>query len=431
MFLLGRLLAKLIRRGRLEIITDGGNRHGFGPGGDGPRVTIRLHDGRVAGEIARSPALGTAEAYMDGRITVENGDIEQLLEVISLNSEWMDANLNAHWLRRSGRFLRSAYQKNRPRIAQRNVAHHYDLSARLYDLFLDVDRQYSCAYYRPGVVSLETAQHDKKAHIAAKLYLQPGQRVLDIGCGWGGMALYIASLDPSLKVTGITLSEEQLKIARDRAEEAGVSDRVDFRLIDYRELEGRFDRIVSVGMFEHVGTPQYQTFFDRVGDLLTDSGVALIHTIGRAEGPGVTDAFTRKYIFPGGYVPALSEIVPHIENRMLWITDIEVLRLHYARTLDAWLRRTRFARDEIVSLYDERFYRMWLFYLAGSKFAFERGTHMNLQIQIARRRDTLPITRDYMADAERRYLELGARQSAAEGAAMGSISKSGDPRSAV
>jgi cyclopropane-fatty-acyl-phospholipid synthase len=293
---------------------------------------------------------------------------------------------------------------NMARRAKRNVAHHYDLSRRLYDLFLDADRQYSCAYYTDPANGLEQAQLDKKAHIAAKLAIEPGMRVLDIGCGWGGMALYLHQ-KTGAEVLGITLSEEQLKVARERAAQLGVDRKVRFELIDYRKVEGQFDRIVSVGMFEHVGTPQYRTFFRKVRELLTPEGVMLLHTIGRAGGPGVTDAFTLKYIFPGGYIPALSEIVRGYEGLRMFPTDIEVLRLHYAYTLKAWYDRTVAARDEIVALYDERFFRMWTFYLAGSYVAFVNGGLVNYQLQLSRSRDSLPITRDYMGEAERALRE--------------------------
>ena len=408
MLLLSKLLSALIHFGALTIIDPAGHPHRFGSGVNGPEVAIRLSGIRTPTRIAVDPALGAADAWMDGRLTVEGGDIEHLLELIALNSRWSDDNKAAGLLRNTARIDRLLYQVNRPRLAKRNVAHHYDLSDRLYDLFLDADRQYSCAYFREGVEDLETAQADKKAHIAAKLALKPGQSVLDIGCGWGGMALYLAQVE-DVRVTGITLSEEQLKVARSRAQRAGLSDRVSFELADYRELGGTFDRIVSVGMFEHVGQPQYRTYFRRIRELMAEDGVALMHTIARAGGPGSTDSFTRKYIFPGGYSPALSEVVTPIEKEMLWITDVEVLRLHYAKTLDAWLRRTRFARDEIERMYDPRFYRMWLFYLAGSKFAFQYGEHMNVQGQVARRRDSLPLTRDYMVETEARYRAMDVR----------------------
>lgn len=407
MRLLDRLLGKLVRDGELTVTTADGRVFRYGRAHPGlAAVAIELADAAVAVRIALNPVLGAAEAFMDGRLVFAGGGIADLLDLVAWNARWSDDNPFRVKLWRTQAFAARLYQLNYRRAARRNVAHHYDLSDRLYDLFLDADRQYSCAYYRTGDASLESAQADKKAHIAAKLDLRPGQRVLDIGCGWGGMALYLNRV-AGVHVTGITLSEEQLKVARRRAGEAGVADKVRFELVDYRDIGGAFDRIVSVGMFEHVGLPNYRTFFARVRALLTEDGTALLHTIGRADGPGATDPFTAKYIFPGGYSPALSEIVPAIEREMLWITDIEVLRLHYALTLDEWLRRTEAAKPRIVELYDERFYRMWTFYLAAARGAFRHDGHVNFQIQLSRRRDSLPLTRDYMAAAESRYQALG------------------------
>ena len=407
MLLLDRLLKRLVRDG--ELVVTAANRRVYRYGRPHPRlarVAIHFTDAMTPHRIAFNPALAAAEAFMDGRLQFTEGGIADLLDLVAMNARWSDGNGFRVALWRSQQFAARLYQANYRRAAKRNVAHHYDLSDRLYDLFLDADRQYSCAYYTDPANSLESAQRDKKAHIAAKLALEPGQRVLDIGCGWGGMALYLNRV-AGVDVTGITLSEEQLKVARRRAEEAGVADKVRFELIDYRDITGPFDRIVSVGMFEHVGLPNYRKFFGKIRDLLSKDGVALVHSIGRADGPGATDPFTAKYIFPGGYSPALSEVVPAIEREMLWITDVEVLRLHYAYTLAEWLRRTEAAKAEIVALYDERFYRMWTFYLAAAHGAFRHDGHMNIQVQLTRRRDTLPITRDYMAAAEARYREAG------------------------
>jgi cyclopropane-fatty-acyl-phospholipid synthase len=282
----------------------------------------------------------------------------------------------------------------------KNVAHHYDLSRHLYDLFLDLDRQYSCAYFTSGKDSLEDAQLHKKTHIAAKLLLKPGQKVLDIGCGWGGMAMYLNRVAKA-KVTGITLSREQLAFAEERVKAEGVGDQVKFRLQDYRLVTEKYDRIVSVGMFEHVGVPQYGTFFKKIYDLLEDDGVALLHTIGRADGPGDTNAWMTKYIFPGGYSPALSEITAEVEKAGLYITDIEVLRLHYAKTLRQWFVRFEKNRAEVVKLYDERFARMWEFYLAASEMTFLYLGHVVFQIQLAKQVDVVPLTRDYIVDWER------------------------------
>jgi cyclopropane-fatty-acyl-phospholipid synthase len=291
-------------------------------------------------------------------------------------------------------------QYNPLHAARENVAHHYDLSDTLYDLFLDIDRQYSCAYFTRPDVTLETAQADKKRHIAAKLLLRPGQKVLDIGCGWGGLALYLAR-ECGVQVTGLTLSSEQLKVAERRAAAAGLADRVRFHLRDYRTETGRYDRIVSVGMFEHVGVVHYPAFFRKLDELLSPDGVALLHSIGRMDGPGATNPWIRKYIFPGGYSPAMSEVLPEVEKVGLWITDIEVLRLHYAETLRHWRQRFLANRERIKNLYDERFCRMWEFYLAGSEVAFRHQGHIVFQMQIAKRVDAVPLTRDYMFDWER------------------------------
>lgn len=402
MALIDRFFARAVKRGQLTIFHADGESRSFGaPDPDLKPVTIRFGPGAAAA-ILRNPSLGAAEAFMDGRLTIEQGDILDLIVLMTGNNRWEDATaaLDPKPLSRLANAIAHKIGRyNMARRAKRNVAHHYDLSRRLYDLFLDADRQYSCAYFTDPANSLEQAQFDKKAHIAAKLALEPGMRVLDIGCGWGGLALYLHE-KTGAEVLGITLSEEQLKVARERAAERGVHGKVRFELIDYRAVTGQFDRIVSVGMFEHVGTPQYRTFFRKVRELLTPEGVMLLHTIGRAGGPGVTDTFTLKYIFPGGYIPALSEIVRGYEGLRMFPTDIEVLRLHYAHTLKAWYDRTVAAKDEIVALYDERFFRMWTFYLAGSYAAFLNGGLVNYQLQLSRSRTALPITRDYMVEAE-------------------------------
>ena len=408
MFLLDRLLRRAIVDGELTVTDPRGRVRRYGrPSASLRPVAARLADTATANAIARNPALGAGEAWVDGRLTFEEGDILDLLNLVTFNTRWDKDNPTRVALWRQQAIAAKLDQINFARRSRRNVAHHYDLSDRLYDLFLDADRQYSCAYFTDPANSLEAAQADKKAHIAAKLALAPGQKVLDIGCGWGGMALYLNRV-AGVEVLGVTLSEEQLKVARGRAEAAGVAGKVRFELIDYRAVRGPFDRIVSVGMFEHVGLPHYRQFFDKVHELLAPDGVALIHSIARADGPGATDPWTAKYIFPGGYSPALSQIVPAIERAWLWITDIEILRLHYALTLEEWYRRTVAAREQVEALYDARFYRMWLFYLAGAICAFRNDGHMNVQIQLTRRRDALPITRDYMAEAERGYWKMGA-----------------------
>ena len=406
MFLLTRLFNKMIRDGEMTIVDHRGTIHRFGsPSATIKPVRFRCTDAATPRAIAFGPAIGAGEGYMNGTLIMEEGSIFDLVQLVTYNVRWDRANPIRLGLWRQAAIAAKLGQINFERRAKRNVAHHYDLSDRLYDLFLDADRQYSCAYYEHDDDSLEIAQAHKKAHIAAKLDLKPGQRVLDIGCGWGGMALYLHRV-AGVDVTGVTLSEEQLKVARRRAAEAGVSDHVRFELIDYRAVTGPFDRIVSVGMFEHVGLPHYRQFFDKVHSLLHPDGVALIHTIARADGPGATDPWTAKYIFPGGYAPALSQITPVVERAWLWITDIEVLRLHYALTLEEWYRRTVAAEYRIVALYDARFFRMWQFYLSAAVAAFRNDGHMNVQIQLTRTRDALPITRDYMAATEARYRAL-------------------------
>lgn len=406
MWLLGKLLKRIVRRGELRVVDHDGREYRFGAPDPGrPPVVIHLTDRMAAFDIARDPRLGAGEAYMNGRLEMVEGDVLDLVDLIRSNAPW-DRGGGKKGIGKSGSKLIARLGKlNWERRSKRNVAHHYDLSDRLYDLFLDRDRQYSCAYFTDPSNSLDQAQADKKAHIAAKLHLKPGHRVLDIGCGWGGMALYLSRV-ADVDVLGITLSEEQIKVARRRAEEAGLSGRVKFELIDYRKLEGRFDRIVSVGMFEHVGPPHYRTFFQKCRSLLAEDGVMLLHTIGRMGKPGTTDAWTRKYIFPGGYNPALSEIVAASEPAKMIVADVETLRLHYAFTIEHWYRRVVEKRAEIVALYDDRFYRMWQFYLAGALVAFRHGGMVNYQIQYIRRRNALPITRDYMSEAENRLRAL-------------------------
>ena len=404
MSLFDKFVGRLFKRGEFTIILADGSRRTYGvPDPTLKPVTIRLTDPGVTRFIATNPHLHAAEAFIDGRLVIEQGDVRDLVDLVRANGKWEEGRVTLRGTFASlvrDRLRAGAASINWPGRSKANVAHHYDLNDRLYDLFLDADRQYSCAYFTDPGNSLDQAQADKKAHIAAKLHLKPGLKLLDIGCGWGGMALYLNRV-AGVEVLGITLSEEQLRVARRRAEEAGVSDKVKFELVDYRELTGRFDRIVSVGMFEHVGVPQYETFFLKCRELLAQDGVMLLHTIGRLGAPGKTDAFTLKYIFPGGYNPALSEIVSASEPARLIVADVETLRLHYGMTLDHWYDRTMAAKDAIVALYDERFFRMWTFYLAGARAAFYHGNLCNYQIQYIRDRRTLPITRDYISAAEK------------------------------
>jgi cyclopropane-fatty-acyl-phospholipid synthase len=392
----------MIRHGPLTVIDAGGRSRVYGmPAPATQPVTIRFTDNAVPWAMVRNPALGAGEAYMDGRLIVEEGDIADFADLIGYNLRWDADHPVRPQLWRPRRIGAALESWNWRRRARRNVAHHYDLSDRLYALFLDGDRQYSCAYFDAPDLSLDQAQSHKKAHIAAKLLLRPGQHVLDIGCGWGGMALYLNRV-ADVDVLGITLSREQLAVARQRAAAAGVAHRVRFELLDYRDVEGRFDRIVSVGMFEHVGPPHYRTFFAKCRELLEADGVMLLHTIGRADGPAATDPWLAKYIFPGGHVPALSQIAPAIEQARLWLADLEALRLHYAYTLRHWYNRVAAAEPEITALYDARFFRMWQFYLAGAIAAFRHDGHLVFQLQLARRRDAVPIVRTYVEAEEQR-----------------------------
>jgi cyclopropane-fatty-acyl-phospholipid synthase len=399
--LLASVLTRFIRIGRLSVIDAAGRRHVF-EGSPGPSATVRLHDSALHWKVLWRPRLFVPEAYMDGTLTIEEGSLYDFIDILTSNDA---AQINALPLRlgqAAGRLVRRLHQYNPVPRARRNVAHHYDLSDQLYELFLDRDRQYSCAYFRMPQDDLDTAQENKKRHIAAKLLLSPGHKVLDIGSGWGGLALYLGA-ECGADVTGLTLSEEQHKVATRRAAAAGLSDRVRFHLRDYREEMGSYDRIVSVGMFEHVGVNQYPTFFRGLNRLLAPDGVALLHSIGRMDGPGTTNPWMRKYIFPGGYSPALSEVVPEVESARLWITDIEILRLHYAETLRLWRRRFEQNRDRIRALYDERFCRMWEMYLVGAETAFRHDFSVVFQMQLAKSMDTVPMTRDYMFDWERAH----------------------------
>ncbi len=403
MSLIEKFLTKTIVKGTLNFTTHDGRTQVFGTPTPGhPDLVVRLADAKVARDIALKPELGAGEAYMDHRIVVQDDDIMGLLELFRLNTRWEDGKGidDARWISRAaGRLAGKIDRMNWNARSKKNVAHHYDLDDRLYDLFLDENRQYSCGYFRDPANSLDQAQRDKMAHIAAKLDLRPGQRVLDIGCGWGGMAFYLHK-HFDVDVVGITLSEEQLKYARADAVRRGVADRVAFELVDYRDVTGQFDRVVSVGMFEHVGPPHYRRFYRKCRDLLTPDGVMLLHTIGRMGGPGTTDAWASKYIFPGGYAPSLSEITSASEALNLIQADCETWRLHYTLTLRHWYARITEKRAEIEAIYDARFFRMWQFYLSGCANAFEHGILCVYQLQYAKDRRALPLTRDYMAAVE-------------------------------
>jgi cyclopropane-fatty-acyl-phospholipid synthase len=398
------LLSNVVCDGNLTFIDAAGTAHRFGDG-SGPPITVRIADRRLEWHLALDPELAAGEGYMNGRLTLEQGSIYEFIALMMRNLTSRPFPAYAQKLARVRSWTRALAQLNSAGRAKRNVHHHYDIDPRIYDLFLDPDRQYSCAYFVEPNMGLAEAQAAKKRHIAAKLALEPGQKVLDIGSGWGGLALYLASA-AGVDVTGITLSSEQLRIARDRALAEAPEHRPRFELTDYRDARGTYDRIVSVGMFEHVGTPHYATFFSSLARLLSPGGTALLHTIGRTDLPAGTNPFIARYIFPGGYIPALSEIMSAVEASGLIVTDVEVLRLHYAETLRAWRGRFVANRAAAVRIAGEEFFRMWEFYLAGSEAAFRFQNFVVFQVQLARRIDTLPITRDYIAGAEQ-ALPLG------------------------
>lgn len=398
--LLKPLLRAMVREGALTLEDARGRRTVFGDG-SAPVCTLKLHRRSLEWSLLLNPPLRLGEAYMDGRLTIEDGELGDFVALLARNYR----HLERHWTVRLGfgllRQARWLKQYNPIGRAQKNVAHHYDLSARLYDLFLDSDRQYSCAYFTEPHDDIERAQRDKKRHVAAKLKLdRPGLSLLDIGSGWGGLGLYLAEVSGA-EVTGVTLSEEQHRYSRRRVEQLGLEASVDFRLQDYRALDRRFDRIVSVGMFEHVGKKNYREYFEKLRDLLAEDGVALVHTIARFDEPGPINPFIRKYIFPGADVPTLSEVAPVIERSGLLVTDVEILRLHYAETLRLWRQRFNANRAEVARLYDERFCRMWDLYLVGCEMGFRHQGLMVMQIQLTRRQEALPLTRDYMIDWER------------------------------
>ncbi|MEE2692434.1 MAG: cyclopropane-fatty-acyl-phospholipid synthase family protein [Pseudomonadota bacterium] len=406
MKMLNAMVGQTIRRGSLTVIDAEGGRRRHGDGGE-PVAAMRIGDPAVYRRIVLNPELAVGEAYMDGLLTFEEGSVRDLLQLFHRNA----VNLRARPMRRAAaeamRRMRRFQQSNPVGKAREHVAHHYDLSNDFYRRFLDKDLNYSCAYFEHDGQSLEDAQRAKLRHIAAKLRIEPGMRVLDIGSGWGAMALYLAK-HLGARVVGVTLSKEQQALATMRARERGLEGKVEFRLQDYREVEGPFDRIVSVGMFEHVGVPHYTEFFEKLSDLLAGDGLALLHAIGRKGPPDVTGPWIRKYIFPGGYSPALSETFAAIERSGLWASDIEILRLHYADTLREWERRFQANRADIAAMFDERFCRMWEFYLSTSEFAFRVGGHMVFQIQLAHERDAAPIRRDYIQQAETALKEVEA-----------------------
>ncbi len=399
--LVKRAFVNIVRRGTLEVRLPSGYSFTVGDG-TGEPIAVAFTTRRAVLASLIDPELRLGEAFMNGTFVVERGSIASFLDLV-MSQHYSVPPLPGALLLAGIRFVLRRISQFNPRIrARRNIHHHYDLDGRLYSIFLDADRQYSCAYFeRPGM-SLDDAQLAKRRHLAAKLLLdKPGLKILDIGSGWGGLAVYLAETCGA-RVLGCTLSDEQYVVSRQRAQERGLKDMVKFELEDYRDLEGRFDRIVSVGMFEHVGVVHYDAFFRKINELLTEDGVAVLHSIGRSRRPSATSAWIKKYIFPGGYIPALSEVLPAIQRQHLVVTDIEILRLHYAETLKAWRARFLARREEVMRLYDERFCRMWEFYLAASEMAFRHQGLMVFQAQLARRQDAVPLTRDYLFAAEER-----------------------------
>lgn len=401
MFPLSNMMKSFVRVGTLKIIDADGKVHVFS-GQPGPNVTMRLSDRSLYHKLVFNPELNAGEAYMDGRMSFEDSTLRDFLTLFSLNRLSLASYPLQKVLRRVSRLFKKGQQANPIGKAQQNVAHHYDLGNDFYKLFLDEGLQYSCAYFTNDDNTLEQAQRNKLRLLAAKLKLSPGLKILDIGCGWGDLALYLARL-ADVEVVGVTLSKEQFELANARARKAGLDNRVRFELKDYRKVEDRFDRIVSVGMFEHVGVHHYGEFFGKINELMDDDGLALIHSIGHMSPPGTASPWLRKYIFPGAYSPALSEVFEVVEQNSLWVTDLEFLRLHYAKTLAHWAQRFEANRDKVEAMYDARFARMWEFYLISAEMMFRTGSQLVFHMQLARKRDAAPIVRDYITDLQRDY----------------------------
>jgi cyclopropane-fatty-acyl-phospholipid synthase len=410
MFPLSHMLKSFVRLGTLKVIDAEGKTHIFGGRQPGPDVTMRLTDPKLYRTLFTNPELAAGEAYMDGRMSFENSTLRDFLTLFSVNRLSLGSYPLQKALRTVSRGLKRFQQANPIGRAQQNVAHHYDIGNDFYRLFLDRGMQYSCAYFTSDDNTLEEAQQNKLRLIASKLDLKPGQKVLDIGCGWGDMALYIARMAEGVQVVGVTLSKEQCKLANEKAKSLGLADRVRFELRDYRELTERFDRVVSVGMFEHVGVHHYGEYFAKVNELLTDTGVMLLHSIGHMSPPGTASPWLRKYIFPGAYSPALSEVFTAVEQNSLWVTDCEFLRLHYAKTLAHWETRFQANRTKVAEMYDERFCRMWEFYLISAEMMFRTGSQLVFHMQLAKKRDAVPIVRDYITDTQRAYAKVEAER---------------------
>ena len=408
MFPLSHMMKSFVRVGSLTVIDAEGRVHVFA-GSPGPNVTMRLTDPSLYYKLVLNPELHAGEAYMDGRLSFENSTLRDFLTLFSMNRLSLGSYPLQKVLRRVSLGLKKFQQANPVGQAQKNVSHHYDIGNDFYRLFLDKGMQYSCAYFTSDDDTLEEAQQNKLRLIASKLNLKPGQRILDIGSGWGDMALYLGRME-NVNVLGVTLSREQCALANQKAANLGLSDRVRFELRDYRHVEEKFDRIVSVGMFEHVGVHHYDEFFAKVNDMLTPDGVMLLHSIGHMSPPGTASPWLRKYIFPGAYSPALSEVFTSVEKNSLWVTDLEFLRLHYAKTLAHWESRFQANRAKVAQMYDERFCRMWEFYLISAEMMFRTGSQLVFHMQLAKKRDAAPIVRDYITDIQRQYQSLEAER---------------------
>jgi cyclopropane-fatty-acyl-phospholipid synthase len=415
MWLLDKALRGYVKRGEITLIDHDGTRYDYGaPDPVFRPVTVRFADAHVAADIMKDPGLGAAEAFMDGRLVLERGEILDLINVIRGSHRWEDAKGSNPFLKKGSKLGHKLRTLNWKPASLRNVSHHYDIGNDFYRLFLDEDLQYSCGYFTDPGNSIEQAELDKKTHIAAKLCLEPGMTVLDMGCGWGGLALYLNRV-ADVDVLGITLSKEQLGLARQRAAEAGVADRVRFELMDYRDVPGEFDRVVSIGMFEHLGQAFFRPFFRKLREVLKPDGVALVHTMARMGGPGTTDKFMQKHVFPGGYLPALSEIVAASEQEKLIMADCETWRMHYVHTLARWYERLKANEAEAVRLYDARLYRLYLFYLGASMTMFRDAPMCVYQLQYMRDREAAPITRTYMFEDEARLTAIAGSPPAYSG----------------
>ena len=396
------LLNYLVKAGDLTVIDATGKTHKFGVAGQKPKSVIRLHDKALHYQLFFYPEFYLGEAYMNSTLTLEEGNLNDFLELLCINASALGPNLFEKISNRFAPITQLLLQYNPVGTAQKNVAPHYDISDKLYELFLDKDMHYTCAYYTNPANTLEQAQQDKIRHVASKLRIEPGMKVLDAGCGWGGLAMYLARTTGA-DVTGVTLSGEQVRKANQRAEAAGLQDKVRFLQKDFREMTGSFDRIVSVGMMEHIGVAFYKQLFAKTKELLKPDGIAFFHCIGRFDEPGNTNPWLRKYIFPGGYAPALSEVLRVVEKSGLLMTDIEILRMHYAYTLREWQKRFREHKEEVLKIYDERFFRMWEFYLVSAEMEFSHMGTMIFHLQLIKNLHAIPITRDYMVDWERQH----------------------------